>query len=49
MELRFASVLTSRERMGSIGVERLLARIRGEFVISKMLDLGFILLSGGFI
>ncbi|MDM8902683.1 hypothetical protein QU863_16780, partial [Escherichia coli] len=27
-----ASVLTPRERMGSIGAERLLARIRGESV-----------------
>jgi LacI family gluconate utilization system Gnt-I transcriptional repressor len=30
MEPRLASVLTPRERMGRIGAERLLARIRGE-------------------
>ncbi|XNM86663.1 gluconate operon transcriptional repressor GntR [Escherichia coli] len=39
MEPRLASVLTPRERMGSIGAERLLARIRGESVTPKMLDL----------
>ena len=43
MEPRLASVLTPRERMGSIGAERLLARIRGESVTPKMLDLGFTL------
>lgn len=37
------------EWMGSIGVECLLVCICGEFVILKMLDLGFILLLGGFI
>ncbi|GCN61045.1 d-gluconate inducible gluconate regulon transcriptional repressor [Escherichia coli] len=47
MEPRLASVLTPRERMGSIGAERLLARIRGESVIPKMLDLGFTLSPGG--
>ncbi|MCQ4856855.1 substrate-binding domain-containing protein, partial [Escherichia coli] len=35
MEPRLASVLTPRERMGSIGAERLLARIRGESVKPK--------------
>ena len=47
MEPRLASVLTPRERMGSIGAERLLARIRGESVTPKMLDLGFTLSPGG--
>ncbi|EDT6522161.1 gluconate operon transcriptional repressor GntR [Salmonella enterica subsp. enterica] len=47
MEPRLASVLTPRERMGSIGAERLLARIRGETVTPKMLDLGFTLSPGG--
>nr|VUD25279.1 Gluconate utilization system Gnt-I transcriptional repressor [Salmonella sp. NCTC 7297] len=46
MEPRLASVLTPRERMGSIGAERLLARIRGETVTPKMLDLGFTLSPG---
>ncbi|VTN12321.1 Gluconate utilization system GNT-I transcriptional repressor [Raoultella terrigena] len=41
-----ASVLTPRERMGRIGAERLLARIRGETVTPKMLDLGFTLSPG---
>ncbi len=35
MEPRLASVLTPRERMGRIGAERLLARIRGEAVTLK--------------
>ena len=43
MEPRLASVLTPRERMGRIGAERLLARIRGEAITPKMLDLGFTL------
>jgi len=47
MEPRLASVLTPRERMGRIGAERLLARIRGEAVTPKMLDLGFTLSPGG--
>jgi len=47
MEPRLASVLTPRERMGRIGAERLLARIRGEIVTPKMLDLGFTLSPGG--
>ena len=47
MEPRLASVLTPRERMGRIGAERLLARIRGETVTPKMLDLGFTLSPGG--
>ena len=47
IEPRLASVLTPRERMGSIGAERLLARIRGESVTPKMLDLGFTLSPGG--
>ncbi|WP_044644045.1 4-alpha-glucanotransferase, partial [Klebsiella variicola] len=36
-----------RERMGRIGAERLLARIRGEAITPKMLDLGFTLSPGG--
>ena len=47
MEPRLASVLTPRERMGRIGAERLLARIRGETITPKMLDLGFTLSPGG--
>lgn len=47
MEPRLASVLTPRERMGRIGAERLLARIRGETVTPQMLDLGFTLSPGG--
>ena len=47
MEPRLASVLTPRERMGRIGAERLLARIRGEIVTPRMLDLGFTLSPGG--
>jgi len=47
MEPQLASVLTPRERMGRIGAERLLARIRGEVVTPKMLDLGFTLSPGG--
>lgn len=43
---RLASVLTPRERMGRIGAERLLARIRGESITPAMLDLGFTLSSG---
>ncbi|MDN7200588.1 transcriptional regulator, partial [Klebsiella pneumoniae] len=34
-------------RMGRIGAERLLARIRGEAITPKMLDLGFTLSLGG--
>lgn len=47
MEPRLASVLTPREQMGRLGAERLLARIRGEEVTPKRLDLGFTLSSGG--
>lgn len=47
MEPRLASVLTPRERMGRLGAERLLARIRGEKVSPEKLDLGFILSFGG--
>ncbi|HKM98192.1 MAG TPA: gluconate operon transcriptional repressor GntR [Buttiauxella sp.] len=47
MEPRLASVLTPRERMGRIGAERLLARIRGETITPQMLDLGFTLSPGG--
>ena len=46
MEPRLASVLTPRERMGSIGAERLLARIRGESVTPKMLGFRFHLVTG---
>lgn len=47
MEPRLASVLTPREQMGRLGAERLLARIRGEEVLPKILDLGFTVLPGG--
>ncbi len=47
MEPQLASVLTPRERMGRIGAERLLARIRGETISPQMLDLGFTLSPGG--
>jgi len=47
MEPRLASVLTPRERMGRLGAERLLARIRGETVSPQILDLGFTLSTGG--
>lgn len=47
MEPRLASVLTPREQMGRLGAERLLARIRGEEVSPKILDLGFTLSPGG--
>lgn len=47
MEPRLASVITPREQMGRLGAERLLARIRGEEVLPKKLDLGFTLSSGG--
>ena len=47
MEPRLASVLSTHERMGRIGAERLLARIRGEAITPKMLDLGFTLSPGG--
>lgn len=47
MEPRLASVLTPRQRMGGIGAERLLARIRGEVISPQRLDLGFTLSAGG--
>lgn len=47
MEPKLTSVLTPREKMGQIAAERLLARLRGETVTPKMLDLGFTLLRGG--
>jgi len=47
MEPRLASVITPREQMGRLGAERLLARIRGEEVLPKKLDLGFTLSPGG--
>lgn len=47
MQPRLASVLTPRERMGRIGAELLLARVRGEIVSPQMIDLGFTLSSGG--
>jgi len=46
MEPRLASVITPREQMGRLGAERLLARIRGEEVLPKKLDLGFTLSPG---
>ncbi|QCR34723.1 gluconate operon transcriptional repressor GntR [Nissabacter sp. SGAir0207] len=47
MEPRLASVVTPRERMGQIGAERLLARLRGESVTPRMVDVGFTLSPGG--
>lgn len=44
---QLASVLTPREHMGQIGAERLLARLRGESVVPKMIDVGFQILAGG--
>ncbi|QET00138.1 gluconate operon transcriptional repressor GntR [Yersinia pseudotuberculosis] len=44
---KLASVLTPRERMGQIGAERLLARLRGEVVTPQMVDVGFTILPGG--
>lgn len=44
---KLASVLTPRERMGQIGAERLLQRLRGEHVEPAMVDVGFTLLDGG--
>ncbi|TGD56550.1 transcriptional regulator, partial [Salmonella enterica subsp. enterica serovar Poona] len=41
------SVLWARVRLGRIGGDRVLARIRGETVTPKMLDLGFTLSPGG--
>lgn len=43
---KLASVLTPRERMGQIGAERLLSRLRGEPVASSVVDVGFTLLDG---
>ncbi|RDK85135.1 LacI family transcriptional regulator [Enterobacillus tribolii] len=47
MEPKLASVSTPRYRMGQIGAERLLARLRGEQISSQMVDVGFTLLYGG--
>lgn len=47
MEPKLTSVLTPREQMGQIAAQRLLARLKGEEVTPKMLDLGFTLLPGG--
>jgi LacI family gluconate utilization system Gnt-I transcriptional repressor len=44
---KLASVLTPRERMGQIGAERLLARLRGETVCPRMVDVGFTVIPGG--
>ncbi len=44
---QLASVYTPRERMGQIGAERLLARLRGENVVPKMIDVGFTISPGG--
>ncbi|MFC3394441.1 gluconate operon transcriptional repressor GntR [Brenneria rubrifaciens] len=44
---KLTSVLTPREKMGQVAAERLLARLRGETVTPRRLDLGFILLHGG--
>ncbi len=47
MEPQLASVLTPRERMGQITAERLLARLRGEVVTPRMVDVGFTISAGG--
>lgn len=47
MQPQLASVLTPREEMGRLGAERLLARLRGESVSPRVLDLGFVLSPGG--
>lgn len=47
MEPKLASVLTPRERMGQITAERLLARLRGEEVVPRMVDVGFTISPGG--
>lgn len=47
MQPQLASVLTPREEMGRLGAERLLARLRGETVSPRVLDLGFVLSPGG--
>ncbi|AKJ43633.1 gluconate operon transcriptional repressor GntR [Pragia fontium] len=47
MEPKLTSVLTPREKMGQVAAERLLARLRGETVTPKMLDLGFTIIQGG--
>ncbi|CAH0260929.1 HTH-type transcriptional regulator GntR [Rahnella aquatilis] len=47
MEPPLASVLTPRERMGQISAERLLARLRGEEVVPRMVDVGFTISAGG--
>lgn len=46
MQPQLASVLTPRESMGKIGAERLLARLRGEKVMSPVTDVGFTLVLG---
>lgn len=46
MQPRLASVLTPREAMGRISAERLIARLRGETLTDKMVDVGFQLLHG---
>lgn len=46
MEPRLTSVLTPREEIGKVAAQRLLARLRGETVTPKILDLGFTLLYG---
>lgn len=46
MQPQLASVLTPRENMGKIGAERLLARLRGEKVMSPVTDVGFTLVLG---
>jgi LacI family gluconate utilization system Gnt-I transcriptional repressor len=42
-----ASVLTPRERMGQIAAQRLLARLQGEEVVPRMVDVGFTISPGG--
>ncbi len=44
---KLASVLTPREKMGQLAAERLLARLRGDTVSPKMIDVGFTIIDGG--
>lgn len=43
---KLASVLTPRERIGEIGAQRLLSRLRGETVGPRMVDVGFTVVAG---
>ncbi len=46
MQPKLASVLTPREKMGKVGAEILLSRLRGEPVPSRVVDVGFTLIAG---